>query len=249
LKNELGPRYFLLENVRMKKEYQDVISKLLGVEPVNINSNLVSAQNRNRFYWTNIPGVKQPEDRNIYLKDIVEDNVSEKYHCNLDIEGTRSIKNLLDGMRLETEKAKFVTAQVQRGTNSGATNLIIQKSRGFNNGGIKAKNGKTPALTSNSWEHNNHLLLKLSRKLKLKKYQNKASCLTVAGNSGGNHSDMDLLFFTNNYILRRLTPTECEALQTIPFNFTSIVSNTQRNKMIGNSFTIEIIANILKGIK
>ena len=66
------PNYFLLENVRMKKEHQDVISKYLGVEPVCINSALVSAQNRVRYYWTNIPNVTQPGDKGIVLKDIIE---------------------------------------------------------------------------------------------------------------------------------------------------------------------------------
>jgi len=64
---------FLLENVRMKQEYQDVISERMGVKPIMINSNLVSAQNRVRLYWTNIPNIKQPEDKNIMLKDIVHE--------------------------------------------------------------------------------------------------------------------------------------------------------------------------------
>ncbi len=62
---------FLLENVKMKKEYQDVISEALGVQPIEINSALVSAQNRKRLYWTNIKGVVQPEDKGILLKDII----------------------------------------------------------------------------------------------------------------------------------------------------------------------------------
>lgn len=69
---ELKPKYFLLENVRMKKEYQDIISGYLGVEPISINSDLVSAQHRERLYWTNIPGIEQPEDKGILLEDILE---------------------------------------------------------------------------------------------------------------------------------------------------------------------------------
>jgi len=69
---ELQPKYFLLENVRMKKEYLDVISEYMGVEPIMINSALVSAQNRVRYYWTNIPGIEQPEQRGIVLRDILE---------------------------------------------------------------------------------------------------------------------------------------------------------------------------------
>jgi len=67
----LKPKYFLLENVKMKKEYEDIITQHLGVKPIEINSALVSAQNRKRLYWTNIPGVTQPEDKGIMLKDIV----------------------------------------------------------------------------------------------------------------------------------------------------------------------------------
>ncbi len=73
LLEECKPKYFLLENVKMKKSYQNVISELLGVQPIKINSALVSAQNRERFYWTNIHNVTQPEDKEIYLKDILEE--------------------------------------------------------------------------------------------------------------------------------------------------------------------------------
>ena len=79
----LKPKYFLLENVRMKKESMDVITEMLGVEPVAINSNLVSAQNRHRLYWTNIPMDGIPEDRGIVLSDILEDGYTDrdKSHC------------------------------------------------------------------------------------------------------------------------------------------------------------------------
>ena len=69
---EVKPTYFLLENVKMKKEWRDEITKELNVMPILINSNLVSAQDRERLYWTNIPNISQPEDRNIFLHDIVE---------------------------------------------------------------------------------------------------------------------------------------------------------------------------------
>lgn len=73
LLKQLKPKFFLLENVRMKKTSQEVITKALGVEPIEINSNLVSAQNRRRLYWTNIPNITQPADKNIFLKDIIID--------------------------------------------------------------------------------------------------------------------------------------------------------------------------------
>jgi DNA (cytosine-5)-methyltransferase 3A len=72
------PKYFLLENVRMKKEHLQVITDALGVEPISINSALVSAQNRVRFYWTNIPNVTQPKDKGIVLKDIIEHGVCDR---------------------------------------------------------------------------------------------------------------------------------------------------------------------------
>jgi site-specific DNA-cytosine methylase len=89
------PKYFLLENVIMKAEYNDVISSILGdiypecvsqgelfrtgrLEPIEINSALVSAQNRRRLYWTNIPGITQPKDKGILLKDIIENATTEK---------------------------------------------------------------------------------------------------------------------------------------------------------------------------
>lgn len=71
----LKPKYFLLENVKMKKEYEDIITQHLGVKPIEINSALVSAQNRVRLYWTNIPGVGQPEDKGISLVDILESDI------------------------------------------------------------------------------------------------------------------------------------------------------------------------------
>ena len=74
LLKECKPKYFLLENVRMKKEFLDIISEQVGCEPIFINSALVSAQNRQRFYWTNIPGIEQPEQRGIVLRDILETN-------------------------------------------------------------------------------------------------------------------------------------------------------------------------------
>ena len=80
---ELKPKYFLLENVRMKQECQDVISKYLGVEPIAINSSLVSAQNRHRLYWTNLPFDKLPEDKGIMLRDILLDDAQEPMLSNI----------------------------------------------------------------------------------------------------------------------------------------------------------------------
>lgn len=78
---EVKPKYFILENVAsMPKEAKEIITKELGVEPIMINASLVSAQNRKRLFWTNIPNVTLPEDRGILLKDILENNVDESFN-------------------------------------------------------------------------------------------------------------------------------------------------------------------------
>lgn len=75
---EIKPKYFLLENVKMKEMWKEVITEALGVEPILINSGLVSAQSRPRLYWTNIPGVEQPEDKGLLIKDVLSETYSEK---------------------------------------------------------------------------------------------------------------------------------------------------------------------------
>lgn len=108
---EMKPKYFLLENVPMAQEWQDVITDILGVEPIRINSNLVSAADRKRLYWTNIPGIEQPEDKGIILRDIAQpaEEVADKYwydrpfvyngddkkvQCTIDISGHRNMKEV-----------------------------------------------------------------------------------------------------------------------------------------------------------
>ena len=98
---EAQPKYFLLENVVMKKEWQDIISSYLGIEPIEINSSLVSAQNRRRLYWTNIPNVTQPEDRGIKLEDILDDVEFKNYKNPAAIRGRRLNKATIVGRRLD----------------------------------------------------------------------------------------------------------------------------------------------------
>ena len=192
---KIKPTYFLLENVRMKKEYQTIISKHLGVEPVEINSNLVSAQNRKRLYWTNIP-LSIPEDKHIYFKDIIDRDKSLCLDANYFKGG--SLETLIHNYRRQ-----IVFDQP----------IIVQKPRGVNKFGLRALNGKVPTLSSSSWQANNFIV------------------------------------YPEDATWRMLTPIECERLQTVPDNYTEGVSNTQRYKMLGNSFTVDIIAHILQGIK
>jgi site-specific DNA-cytosine methylase len=182
---------FLLENVKMKKEYINVINEQLGVKPMFINSALVSAQNRQRYYWCNW-NVGQPEDKGIVLSDILENGVTDrdKSFC-ID-------SNYWKGGTLEQYFEKH------------RRQLIFQLARGNNQGGFKALNGKTPTLSACSWHHNNFLA-------------------TVDG-------------------FRKLTPLECERLQTVPDLYTAHVSDTQRYRMLGNGWTVDVIAHIFTSL-
>lgn len=203
---------FILENVRMKQEHKDVISERLDVQPIAINSNLVSAQNRYRLYWTNINDVNQPTDLNIMLEDILEQEVDEKYYIKTGrlnwLKTFGEIKEKDGYVAFNPYKAKCLTA---RGEPSWNCTYILQWPHGSNNGGIRALDGKCPALTTSSWPTNNLLLEK--------------------------------------GFVRKLTPIECERLQTVPDSYTSCVSDTQRYKMLGNGWTVNVIAHILKGLK
>ena len=196
----LKPKYFLLENVRMKKESQDIISKYLGVEPRVFNSNKASAQNRHRLYWFNWE-VDELEDKGIVLADILEDGVTdrEKSHC-LDA-------NYFKGGNL---KSYFQKHRRQLVFTSGAF-------RGRYN-----SEGKT------------------EQKLELR-YDGKTNSLTTVQKD---NVAVDLKELT----WRKLSVKECERLQTVPDGYTEGVSNTQRYKMLGNGWTVDVIAHILKGM-
>lgn len=126
---ECKPKYFLMENVVMKKEWQDIISSYLGVEPIEINSSLVSAQNRRRLYWTNIPNVTLPEDKNITLEDILEDI---EFPNPAAIRGRRLNKATIVGRRLDenghrkdTDKTIPITQCLEvRATNTDKSNCL-----------------------------------------------------------------------------------------------------------------------------
>ena len=183
LLKECKPKYFLMENVRMKKEYINIITDQVSecypdyqgtgsdmfnnrIGPILINSALLSAQNRQRYYWTNIPNITQPKDRGIVLRDVLETNPG----------------NDLDKMTTKDGKSYCLTARYQ-----GAVywNSLARKQR-------------------------------------------------------------TMIPFQMNW--RKLTPLECERLQTVKDNYTDGVSNTQRYKMLGNGWTVEVICHILNNI-
>jgi DNA-cytosine methyltransferase len=179
---------FLLENVKMKKEYLAVITRVLGVESILINSALVSAQNRNRYYWTNIGEVEQPKERGIMLADVLESDIEECfYHTDKAI------------AYMERGNEKWMQAGARRADRYTQT---AEKEKAF-------------TLTANM------------------------------------HKGVPYNYFecANNAKARKLTPIECERLQTVPDNYTNHVSNTQRYKMLGNGWTVNVIAHIFKSLK
>ncbi|WET65450.1 DNA (cytosine-5-)-methyltransferase [Parabacteroides distasonis] len=168
--------FFLLENVNMKKEHMRVITEYCGVHPVNINSNLVSAQNRNRWYWTNIrtrkvglfgeihSDIPQPKDEGILLRDILEEEVDEKYYLS-----EKAIRYISNDKRMEKrftqidgDKAPCLLAGGHGAGNHSDMDLILQRPRGNNKGNVFR--GKAPTLSSNAWEQNNvlHRIIQLN---------------------------------------------------------------------------------------
>jgi DNA-cytosine methyltransferase len=219
LLEECKPKYFLLENVRMKKEYQDVISKYLGVEPIMINSSLVSAQNRVRLYWTNIPSVEQPKNKGIVLGDIIENFQGDPVKDS--VRNRRHYKNLED-------KSLCMSATMYKGAGNNGMTLIPRC------GAIRGryiKDGKRQ-------DHKGSVAGKTTQRLEVRK-DGKTNTLTTVQKD-------NVVVTPPTY--RKLTPLECERLQTVPDNYTNHVSNTQRYKMLGNGWTVDVICHIFKNI-
>lgn len=228
--DEVKPKYFLLENVKMKKEYENIISEYLGVQPIEINSSLVSAQNRKRLYWTNIPGVQQPEDRGIMLKDVVHENRPED-------------KVDLAPYKVPFDKTlKIIEKEVQT-RKIGYFKYDAQANR------VYSIHGKAVTLLGEAG----------GGAAKMGQYL--FGCITpdrVDKRQRGRDLTMEKKFYTltaqdrhgvliDGYI-RKLTPVECERLQTLPDGYTAGASDAKRYKALGNGWTVEVITHILKSL-
>lgn len=247
----LQPKYFLLENVKMKQEYEKVISDYLGVKPIEINSSLVSAQNRKRLYWTNIPGIEQPKDKGIYWGDVRERGVNdEKYYYTekaMQWLGRHSQKkNKILSVHRDNEKMQMLEASHHKKYSSQRFFGIVDypseeqaiaamRGRYLVNG--KRQDGKQPVkgLTQQYIEF---------------RYDGKTNALTTV------QKDNVVVPFTlpnripaDEFFFRYITPLECERLQTVPDGYTSCVSDTQRYRMLGNGWTVDVIAHIFQNIK
>lgn len=238
--HESKPKYFLLENVKMKQEYSNVISERLGVPPNEINSNRVSAQNRKRVYWVgkrepdgtySCVQIEQPEDRGVLLRDIVHENEKQ---CTVDIEPYKvpfsSALKILDKEVMAGKIGYFrKDSQANRvySIHGKAVTLCGEA------GGGAAKMGQ-------------YLFgcLTPDRENKRQNGQrfnsgDKFYTLTAQDKHG---------VLVDGYI-RKLTPVECERLQNLPDNYTAGVKEPARYKALGNGWTVDVIAHILKVLK
>jgi len=235
IKNEIKPKWFILENVAsMTKEARDTITREMGVEPVMFNASLVSAQSRKRLFWTNIP-FELPEDRGILLKDILEPDaeVDER----MVVKGKSFCLTASYNGAIESNSvARKQRTMVLRGRDvilndsplqvlqEGRTELGKQSRKE-----IKKNSGKDS--TSRSSGH----------KAYFGKDGTKANCLTTALGAEGLIVKQDRI--------RKLTPIECERLQGLPDNYTEGIAITNRYKCLGNAFNVDVVAHILKSVK
>ena len=249
------PKYFLLENVIMKAEYNDVISGILGeiypecvhqtelfrtgrLEPIEINSALVSAQNRRRLYWTNILEIEQPKDKGILLKDIIEDGGN----CTGGAFRGRNPENPSD------RKTGSPTKQKLEINETGKSNALMSVSKDSIVINFVNDNNRVIGITENERGFRPH------------RGDLKKTGISELGRILKQESKTDTLISTHmpkfainnnieNLTWRKLTPIECERLQTVPDNYTNHVSNSQRYKMLGNGWTVDVIAHIFSFLK
>lgn len=202
---EVQPKYFLLENVGMKKEWEDKVSEMLGVKPIVINSNLVSAQNRKRLYWTNL-NIKLPEDELVELSDIE------------DVFGTSPV-TIVDPNKYGIGKYVYYTEDVPMCFTERRTEEAKKIRKEY-----REKHGKD--------------FCPRRAKEMVPRTDKKANCLTTSLTREHTMLDSELRF-------RMLTVTECERLQTLDDGYTEGVPDSQRLKMIGNGWTVDVIKHIL----
>jgi DNA (cytosine-5)-methyltransferase 3A len=293
LLNEVKPKYFLLENVMMGEKWEKVLSKAIGVKPIMINSALLSAQNRQRLYWTNIglepqglfgdldSIIDQPKDKGILLKDILEQNVSDKYF--LTEKGVDRISSYNNSERSLNDNGKSLCLAAGYFKQGRDNQLIVDSSINnmvFNNKRLnqtisKHQNDLKHGTLIDSYNqsiHNDKSII-ISTRVNAScqthivdnqkilggdfrydegfRWRENGKSGTLATKGGGSGSDISgcALAKLDNSTIRRLTPIECERLQTVNENYTAHVSDSQRYKMLGNGWTVDVIVHILNYIK
>ena len=191
LKNEINPKYFLLENVRMKDEIAEAIDELLGVKRVYIDSRDFTGHIRKRYYWTNIP-IDKWESKNIKIKDIIDERIPFDKDINFFLNRTKYSPNMsYDGI-----------------------------------------------ITINPRDNNNKQTWQRGRV-----YDIEGNCPTICA------SLFDLNITKDHKTYRKLTISECEKLQGVPVGYTTVVKKNDAGEMLGNGWTVDVIAHIFKGLK
>jgi len=250
---------FMLENVKMSKKWQDILSKTIGCEPILINSALVSAQNRKRLYWTNIPDIGQPEDKGILLKDIIENGVvdrnkslvvttrvagatekryKEKRYKEKSMHQMIGVIKNRGVLQERSEKFMCIDANYWKGVDNHGQRTMIVERPCEPRGGSTTKESECHHV-ANATDINGYDILK-------RVYADSGKSPTLNSCSGGNR---EVKVQVQELTYRKLTPLECERLQTVPENYTNHVSNSQRYKMLGNGWTVDIIVHIFSWLK
>ena len=267
---------FLLENVNMKREYLRVISERVGVRPVNIKSALGSAQNRNRWYWTDIrtrreglfgevvADIPQPRDRGILLRDILEVAADEKYYLKASNVETLIRHDLRNKKKGNGFGSTFHSPYGKMGTltkgGGGMYDLVCVRIVGRNpdNPSDRRKGiflrqtieekpeGKTGTLTPVAKDN---MIIQLNPSKESggrqpyqqnRVYASQGKFPALAAGHGGQSPNV-----LSGVRIRRLTPTECARLQTVPDWYRWGCSATQQYRMLGNGWTVEVIKHIL----
>lgn len=262
LLNEVKPTYFLLENVMMGEKWEKILSKAIGVKPIMINSALISAQNRQRLYWTNIglepqglfadleSTIEQPKDKHILLKDILEENVIDKYYLSGKMISWLERHSLKRGNEFKktdgNRSASCLTVSGLKNVNLSADFIChntMPRSSTTGKGGsgpLSRNDGKTYCLDTGQ-TNAIEILGGDFRYDEGYRWRDGGKSGTLCTNAES--------FAKIDSKIRRLTPIECERLQTVNDNYTAHVSDSQRYKMLGNGWTVEVIVHILKYIK
>ena len=243
LKNELQPKWFVLENVAsMPQKDKDIISQAMGCEPVMFNASLVSAQCRKRLFWTNIP-FELPDDRGIVVKDILEPDgsgiIDQQYNITYN-------KTSVDGKVLSMVKIGHISnsdSQANRVYSENGKSCALSA----NGGGSGAKTGLYKVarvvgrrLNSKGKRDDNNENIKIEQQVEIRNDDKSGTLTTI---------QKDNMVVNPEFNIRKLTPIECERLQSLPDNYTEGVAITNRYKCLGNAFNADVIAHILYNLR
>lgn len=281
--NTIKPKWFLLENnVGMPQEAYEKISELMGCYPIEINSARVSAQNRRRYYWTNIGEkeynlfgfptctIPQPEDKKIILQDVLESGYgvnAEKYAQKINKKIDKSLSWCARdykgfGNQQMTAVAEPICDFVKKKYDEFAEEkgYIPVKFNTYNKKEITEK-APTQTCCSNSQTTSSTIMmfepvrigtlegLSNGQANRIYSVRGKSVCLNANGGGGGAKTGLYKIDLPNGYYrIRKLTPLECERLQTLPDGYTDCISDSQRYKCIGNGWTVDVIAHIFSFI-